>query len=122
VVLVNAAGNAVKGAALDDLSGAIRGDIITPDDPNYDERKLIWNGFFQKSPGAIVRVDGASDVIKVVNFAREHEIELAIKGGGHCFAGSGTTEGGLLLDTSNLRRPSAWPSPARRSPTSASAA
>nr|WP_241266636.1 FAD-binding oxidoreductase [Streptomyces scabichelini] len=85
------------------MSGSIRGDMITPADANYDERKLIWNGYFQKNPGAIVRVDGASDVVKVVNFARENEIELAIKGGGHCFAGSGTTEGGLLLDTSNLR-------------------
>jgi FAD/FMN-containing dehydrogenase len=103
VVLVNAAGTAVNGTALEELRRAIRGEVITPSDPNYDERKLIWNGFFQKSPGAIVRVDGASDVVKVVNFARENDIELAIKGGGHCFAGSGTTEGGLLLDTSNLR-------------------
>ncbi|WP_165989000.1 FAD-binding oxidoreductase [Streptomyces sp. YIM 98790] len=103
MALVNAAGNPVKGTALEQLRGSIRGEIITPSDPTYDERRLIWNGYFQKSPGAIVRVDGASDVIRTVNFARENEIELAVKGGGHCFAGTGTTEGGLLLDTSNLR-------------------
>ncbi|WP_406724075.1 FAD-binding oxidoreductase [Streptomyces sp. GD-15H] len=103
MALVNAAGNAVKDAALEDLRGAIRGEVIKPGDPNYEERKLIWNGYFQKNPGAIVRVDGASDVMKVVNFARDNEIELAVKGGGHCFAGTGTVEGGLLLDTSNLR-------------------
>lgn len=103
MVLVNTAGTTVKDATLEQLRGAIRGEVIEPNDPTYDERKLIWNGYFQKSPGAIVRVDGASDVVKVVKFARENDIELAIKGGGHCFAGSGTTEGGLLLDTSNLR-------------------
>ncbi|MFI2410413.1 FAD-binding oxidoreductase [Streptomyces sp. NPDC018947] len=103
MALINSAGNAVPDSALESLGGAIRGEIIRPADAHYDERKLIWNGFFQKSPGAIVRVDGASDVVKVVNFARENDVELAIKGGGHCFAGSGTTEGGLLLDTSNLR-------------------
>lgn len=101
--LVNAAGTAVKRTTLEELRGMLRGEVITPSDSNYEARKLIWNGFFQKNPGAIVRVDGTSDVIKVVNFAREHDIELAVKGGGHCFAGSGTIEGGLLLDTSNLR-------------------
>ncbi|SFE62266.1 FAD/FMN-containing dehydrogenase [Actinopolyspora alba] len=103
MVLVNAAGTAVKNTVLEELRDSIRGELITPTDPDYDARRQIWNGFFQKSPGAIARVDGASDVTKVVKFARENEIELAVKGGGHCFAGTGTVEGGLVLDTSNLR-------------------
>ncbi|MBA3780246.1 MAG: FAD-binding oxidoreductase [Nocardioides sp.] len=112
MALVTAAGTTVADARLAELGGVIQGDVITAKDAAYEERKQIWNGFFQKSPGAIVRVVGASDVIKVVNFARDNDIELAIKGGGHCFAGTGTVEGGLLLDTSRLR--GIWVDPARR--------
>ncbi|MEV7130437.1 FAD-binding oxidoreductase [Streptomyces sp. NPDC093260] len=101
--LVTATGTAIPESRLAELGEAIRGRIITAQDADYDERRQIWNGYFQKSPGAIVQADGASDVVKVVNFARENDIELAVKGGGHCFAGTGTVEGGLLLDTSRLR-------------------
>lgn len=103
MALVTAAGAAVPDARLAELGDGIRGGIIAEQDAEYNERKQIWNGYFQKNPGAIVQVHGASDVIKVVDFARENDIELAVKGGGHCFAGTGTVEGGLLLDTSLLR-------------------
>ena len=112
MALVTATGTAVVSARLAELEDAIRGDVITEGSPVYEERRRIWNGYFQKRPGAIVRAVGASDVIKVVNFARDNNIELAVKGGGHCFAGTGSVEGGLVLDTSRLQ--GIWVNPNNR--------
>jgi FAD/FMN-containing dehydrogenase len=76
--------------------------VVTPDHPDYDDaRRVLFTGF-DRRPAAIVRVADASDVSRVVNFARVTGAELAVRSGGHSLAGHGTSEGGIVLDLSGL--------------------
>ncbi len=79
------------------LSG-VRGDVVTPDDPAYDDTRRVFYGDIEKRPAAIVRVSDASDVRRVIASARESGVELAVRSGGHSLAGHGTTDGGLVID------------------------
>ncbi|MDQ3547922.1 MAG: FAD-binding oxidoreductase [Chloroflexota bacterium] len=81
----------------------LRGRLLLPDDDGYDAARAIWNGMIDKRPALIVQPAGVADVISAVNFAREHEILLAIKSGGHNVAGSGLCDDGLVLDMSSMR-------------------
>jgi FAD/FMN-containing dehydrogenase len=80
------------------------GRVITPGDASYDEaRTIFYGGFDRRHPGAIVRVKDASEVAQVVSLARENGLELAIKSGGHSLADHSTTEGGIVLDLSEMK-------------------
>ena len=79
------------------------GALILPGHAQYDVSREIWNRRFDRRPSVIVRCTTAADVIAAVRFAREHDLEIAIKGGGHHAAGYASTDGGLLLDLSGLR-------------------
>src|SRR5215472_18488412 len=81
------------------LSGA----LILPGDAQFDVSRQIWNLCFDRRPSVIVRCTSAADVVASVRFAREHNLEIAIKGGGHHAAGHASTDGGVLLDLSGLR-------------------
>jgi FAD/FMN-containing dehydrogenase len=81
----------------------LRGELITPGDPGYDTARGVWNGMFDRRPGAIARVRDAGDVVAVVDYARETEMELAVRGGAHSSAGYSTVEGGIVLDFSAMR-------------------
>ena len=85
------------------LAQQLRGELITPGDAAYDEARRVWNGMFDRCPAAIARVQGAADVVAVVDFARETGIELAVRGGGHSSAGYSTVDGGIVLDFSRMR-------------------
>jgi FAD/FMN-containing dehydrogenase len=87
----------------DSLAGRLDGELIRPGDTGYDAARRVWNGMFDSRPAAIARVQGALDVIAVVDFARETGIELAVRGGGHSSAGYSTVDGGLVLDFSSMR-------------------
>ncbi|WP_126662367.1 FAD-binding oxidoreductase [Haloterrigena salifodinae] len=93
----------VDDGAIDGFGEELRGDLLRPEDPNYDDARAIWNGMIDRSPAAIVRAKGVSDVIESVNFAREQELLLAIRGGGHNIAGNAVCDDGLLLDLSAMR-------------------
>src|SRR6185312_5897442 len=82
------------------LERELRGEIIRPIDSAYDEARQVWNGDIDKYPALIVRAAGVDDVVRVVNFAREEGILLAVRGGGHSAAGLGTCDGGIVLDLS----------------------
>ncbi len=88
---------------LDAFDGRLRGPLITPEDAVYDETRRVWNGMIDKHPALIARCTGAADVIDAVNFAREHELLVAVRGGGHNVAGQGVCEGGLVIDLSSMR-------------------
>jgi FAD/FMN-containing dehydrogenase len=79
------------------------GRVITPGDASFDEARTIFYGGFDRQPAAIVRVRDASDVSQVVSLARENGLELAIKSGGHSLAGHSTTDGGIVLDLSEMK-------------------
>lgn len=74
------------------------GEIVHPGDPEYDEARQVWNGMIDKYPALIARCAGAEDVKAAVNFAREQELPLAVRGGGHNVSGSAVCDDGLVID------------------------
>ena len=87
---------------LDGLAERLRGELVRPGDPAYDEARRVWNGMFDSRPAAIARVRGTVDVVAVVEHARETGTELAVRGGGHSSAGYSTVDGGIVLDLSRM--------------------
>jgi FAD/FMN-containing dehydrogenase len=85
------------------LVANLRGRVIGPDDPQYDQARTVFYGGFDRRPAVIVRVADAGDVSRVVSFAREAGLELAVRGGGHSVAGHGVSDGGVVLDLSEMR-------------------
>jgi FAD/FMN-containing dehydrogenase len=84
------------------LRAAVDGRVITPDDAGYDQARTIFYGGFDRRPAAIVRPADATQVARVVNLARDGGHELAVRGGGHSNAGHSVSEGGIVLDLSEL--------------------
>ncbi|AFO58531.1 MULTISPECIES: FAD-binding oxidoreductase [unclassified Natrinema] len=89
-------------AAGSDLRERLRGDVLRPDNDGYDEAREIWNAMIDREPAVVVRAAGAADVMETVPFAREHDLEIAIKGGGHNVAGDAVCDDGLVLDLSSM--------------------
>jgi FAD/FMN-containing dehydrogenase len=94
--------DALGEATLGELAQALRGELVRPEDPSYDEARSIWNGAHDKKPAAIVRCRGVADVLRGVDFARSEGLSLAIRGGGHSIPGFSTSDGGLVLDLSAM--------------------
>ena len=93
----------VDETALTDLRASLHGGVLTPSDAGYDEVRRIHNGMFVRRPGVIARCLGTADVVDAVRFARTHDLELAVRGGGHSVAGKSVCEGGLMLDLSLMK-------------------
>ncbi len=93
----------VDDGALDGFGERLHGEVLRPEDPNYDEARSVWNGMIDKYPAFVVRSRGVSDVIAAVNFARDHDLPLAVRGGGHNIAGNAVCDDGLMLDLSAMR-------------------
>ncbi|MEO6394309.1 MAG: FAD-binding oxidoreductase [Devosia sp.] len=89
--------------ALAGLKSKLTGRVILPADTDYDTARTVMYGGFDKKPGAIVRVRSAGDVQAVVNAAREHGLELAVRSGGHSNAGHSSSDGGLVMDLRELK-------------------
>src|ERR1700758_271414 len=88
---------------LEALRTQLSGALILPGHAQFDASREFWNLCFDRRPSVIVRCTSTADVVAAVRFAREHNLEIAIKGGGHHAAGHASTDGGLLLDLSGLR-------------------
>jgi FAD/FMN-containing dehydrogenase len=80
------------------FANSLRGDLLRPEDPGYDDARKIWNGMIDKRPALIARCTGAADVIDAVRFAREHDLLVSVRGGGHNIAGTALCDGGLMID------------------------
>jgi FAD/FMN-containing dehydrogenase len=89
-------------AARLELSG-FQGRLIGPNDPEYDEARKVYNAMIDKRPALIAYCAGPDDIAKVVAFAREHDLLLAVRGGGHNGAGLGTCDAGVVIDLSLLK-------------------
>jgi FAD/FMN-containing dehydrogenase len=87
---------------ISDLRASLNGKVIAPDDPGYDDARGVFFSGFDRRPAAVVRVADASDVSRVVRLARETGAELAVRSGGHSRAGHGTSDGGIVIDLSEL--------------------
>ena len=94
---------AVIDQVIEQLQPSVRGSVIGPDDAEYDEARRVWNVMIDKRPAAIVRCSGPADVVAAVNFAREHGLLTAVRGGGHSAAGKGTCDDGLVIDLSPMK-------------------
>ena len=90
-------------ATVEQFRVSLRGDLIQAGDEGYDEARKVYNGMIDKRPRMIARCVDAADVIASVNFARENEVLLAIRGGGHNGAGWGVVDDGLVIDLSGIR-------------------
>ena len=87
----------------EELSASVRGEIIQPDDPQYEEARKVVNAMIDCRPRFIVRPVDTADVIACVNFAREEGLLLSVRGGGHGVPGFGTNDGGLVIDLSRMK-------------------
>ena len=88
---------------VEQLREQVRGDIVTPSDDGYDEARATYNAMIDRRPGAVVRCRDAGDVMAAVTFAREHDLDLAIRGGGHSVPGFGTCDDGVVIDLGQMR-------------------
>jgi hypothetical protein len=92
-------------AALDSgrLRTRFRGALLRPGEEGYEEARRVWNGAIDRHPALIARCAGADDVAEAVRYARERELPIAVRGGGHSVAGHGTCDGGVVIDLSPMK-------------------
>jgi FAD/FMN-containing dehydrogenase len=84
------------------FAAEFRGRVVRPDDPEYDDARAVWNGMIDKHPAVIAQCVGVADVSRAIAFARETDLPLAVRGGGHNVAGSAVCDDGLVVDLSEL--------------------
>ena len=85
------------------------GVLITPDHPDFDDARSVWNGRIDRRPRLIARCSGTADVAAAVRFARERDLEIAVRGGGHNVAGTAVCDDGFVIDLSSMRAVSVDP-------------
>lgn len=90
-------------STLDALRSQIHGEVVLPQDKEYDAVRAVWNGMIDKRPALIVRCSGTADVILAVRFAKEHNLLISVRGAGHNIAGRSLADDVLLIDLSKLR-------------------
>lgn len=88
---------------LENFKTSLRGELIQPNDQGYDEARQVYNGMIDRRPGLIARCADVADVIAAVNFGRENDLLVAVRGGGHNGAGLGICDDGLVIDLSNMK-------------------
>lgn len=104
--IVNSAGGitTLGHDTMQNFRAALRGPLLTPESPDYDTARIIWNAMIDRRPGLIVRCEDANDVAQAVSFARYHHLLVAVRGGGHNIAGNAVCDGGLMIDLSPMRQ------------------
>src|ERR671913_1474828 len=95
--------NLLDETTIREFSSEVRGRIIRPQDDGYDEARSVFYGGFDRRPALIVRVEDAADISHVIALARESGLELAVRSGGHSVAGHSSTDGGIVLDLSEMK-------------------
>ena len=93
----------IENRALDALHEVLSGELVLPDDPRYDEARTVYNAMIDKRPAVIARCATTADVAASVNFARENELVVAVRSGGHSVAGLSVCEGGIVIDLAGLK-------------------
>jgi FAD/FMN-containing dehydrogenase len=93
----------VSESRVGELESGLRGRVIRPGDSDYDDARRVWNAMIDKRPALIVRCAGAGDVVHSVRFAREHDMPVSVRGGGHNVGGNSLCDGGLVIDLSPMK-------------------
>ena len=104
VATLNRERTRLTSAELSDLDARVAGDLLCPADDGWGEAVQRWNGMVETMPALVLQPESAEDVGTAVRFAREREILLSVKGGGHNIAGTAVADGGLMLDMSRMRK------------------
>jgi FAD/FMN-containing dehydrogenase len=102
-IAIDGGSTLLEQASLDRLQANVRGEVLFERDDGYEAARKIWNAMIDKHPSIIARCTGAADVIQCVRFAREHDVLVSVRGGGHNVAGSAVCEGGLMIDLSPMK-------------------
>src|SRR5262245_30479156 len=100
----------INATAVQQLQTQVQGEVLRPGDEGYDTARKVWNGMIDKRPALIVRCTNLADIIAAVTFAREHNLLVSVRGGGHNIAGKAVCNGGLMIDLSRMRRVQVDPS------------
>jgi FAD/FMN-containing dehydrogenase len=103
IVTLAGAQSSLDEAKVEGFRSRLRGELLRSFDAGYEEARLLWNGVIDRRPALIARCAAVEDVIEAVNFARENDLLLAVRGGGHNVAGTASAEGGLVLDLSAMK-------------------
>jgi FAD/FMN-containing dehydrogenase len=93
----------LEAAAVKELRDSLRGNLLLPGNPGYDEARRVLNMSIDRNPALVIQPSGTADISHAINFAREREILLAVKCGGHSWSGKSTCEGGMQVDLSHFR-------------------
>ena len=101
--LKNTKGMVVGYDRIERFRAAFRGEVIQPGDAGYEMARKIWNASIYKHPGIIARCSGVADVVSAVNFARENDLLVAVRGGGHNVAGKALCDDGIVIDLSGMK-------------------
>ncbi|MDZ8257639.1 FAD-binding oxidoreductase [Nostoc sp. ChiQUE01b] len=88
---------------IEKLKTNVKGHVVLPDDPNYDEVRQIWNARIDRRPAVIVQCTQADDVARAIAFAQENKLEISIRGGGHNVAGTAVCDNGVMIDLSMMK-------------------
>lgn len=105
-------GKPLEEAAVQELAANFRGELIRSEDDSYDEARSVFNAMIDRHPALIARCTGVADVIAAANFARENELVVAVRGGGHHVAGYGVCDSGIVIDLSPMK--GVWVDPSAR--------
>lgn len=81
----------------------MRGKVLTPEDAGYDDARTIWNAMIDRRPALIARCTGVADIMSSVKFARDNDLPVAVRGGGHNIAGKAVSDGALMIDLSEMK-------------------
>lgn len=94
---------ALDPSAIGALRSRLRGPVLLPGDPGYDDARSVWNAMIDRRPALVIRCLGVADVVAAVEFVGEHGLALTIKGGGHNISGLAVADGAVMLDMSLMR-------------------
>lgn len=88
--------------SLPEFSNRFRGTVVRPDDAEYTDARLVWNGMIDRMPAMVARCSGPADVAIAVEYATENDLPLAVRGGGHNVSGSAVCDDGVVVDLSDM--------------------
>ena len=103
IVTLTGADSTLDEAVVERFGSGLRGELLRSGDAEYEEARQLWNGVIDKRPALVARCAAVGDVIDSVNFARENDLLVAVRGGGHNVAGTASADGGLVIDLSAMK-------------------
>jgi len=93
----------LQATTIEQLQGRLRGELLSPSHEHYESARKIHNGMIDRRPALIVCCAGVADVMTAVTFARDHNLVVAVRGGGHGVPGFAVCDGGLMIDLSRMK-------------------